>query len=221
MKEANCMPISSLLLSSVRMRNPIRKAGASKRRKTLLLDLGGVLADLGDPVSAMDLAMTPDAFWATWLSSPQVRAFETGRLTRAEFCAQMAPELGVSAATDFEQRFDDWQLRLFPGVEDLVLSMAGRCNIALLSNTNEIHWGQVSSSTIFSRFDRIFLSFETGHYKPAPASYQQVIDYYDCDPRDIVFIDDSPKNVAAAHGLRIDARLARGIASVTEHVSQL
>jgi glucose-1-phosphatase len=187
--------------------------------RTLLLDLGGVLADLGDPVTAMDLAITPEEFWATWLSSSHVRAFETGRLTTAEFCAGMGPELGASGGAGFETRFQNWRLRLFPGVEELVHSLAGRFNIALLSNTNVVHWSQVASSTqVFSHFDRTFLSFETGHFKPAPASFEQVVACYDCDPGDILFIDDSPKNVAAACRLGIDGRLARGLSAVRDIV---
>jgi putative hydrolase of the HAD superfamily len=189
--------------------------------KTLLLDLGGVLADLGDPVSAMELPITPEEFWAAWLSSSHVRAFETGKFTTAEFCAAMGPELRASGGAGFEARFRNWQLRLFPGVEDLVQSLAGRFNIALLSNTNVVHWSQVFSTDVFSKFDRMFLSFETGHFKPAPASFEQVIAHYACDPADIVFIDDSPGNVAAARALRIDARLAKGIAAVREIVADL
>jgi HAD superfamily hydrolase (TIGR01509 family) len=188
--------------------------------QTLLLDLGGVLADLGDPVSAMDLPITPEEFWAVWLGSPHVRAFETGRLTTAEFCARIGPELGATGEAGFEARFRNWQLRLFPGVEELVDSLTGRYNIALLSNTNVVHWNQVASSTqVFSQFDRTFLSFETRHFKPAPESFEQVIAHYACDPGDIVFIDDSPKNVAAARDLRIDARLAQGIAAVRDIVA--
>jgi FMN phosphatase YigB (HAD superfamily) len=189
--------------------------------KTLLLDLGGVLADLGDPVSAMDLPITPEEFWAAWLSSPHVRAFETGKLTTAEFCAAMGPELQASGGAGFETRFRNWQLQLYPGVEELVHTLAGQYNIALLSNTNVVHWRQVFSTNVFSKFDRTFLSFETGHFKPSPASFEQVIAHYACDPGDILFIDDSPKNVAAARELRIDARLAKGIAAVSKIVADL
>jgi HAD superfamily hydrolase (TIGR01509 family) len=190
--------------------------------RTLLLDLGGVLADLGDPVTAMDLPITPEEFWAAWLSSPHVRAFETGRLTTAQFCADMGAELGATGGAGFEARFRNWQLRLFPGVEELVHSLAGRYNIALLSNTNVVHWNQVASSTqVFSQFDRTFLSFETGHFKPAPASFEQVIACYGCDPGDILFIDDSPKNVEAALKLGIDGRVARGLSAVSEIVADI
>jgi putative hydrolase of the HAD superfamily len=189
--------------------------------RTLLLDLGGVLADLGDPVSAMDLSMTPEEFWTAWLSSAHVRAFETGRLTTAEFCADMGPALGASGGAGFEARFRNWQLRLFPGVEEFVQSLAGRYNIALLSNTNVVHWSQLSSTDVFSRFDRTFLSFETGHFKPAPAAFEQVIACYGCDPGDILFIDDSPKNVEAACKLGIDGRLAHGLSAVSEIVADI
>jgi len=46
----------------------------------VLLDLGGVLADLGDPVRSMGLEMGAERFWEIWLSSPSVRAYESGVL---------------------------------------------------------------------------------------------------------------------------------------------
>ena len=53
-------------------------------QRILLLDLGGVLADLGDPVAAMGLNMTLPEFWKTWTSSPVVRALETGQIDEQE-----------------------------------------------------------------------------------------------------------------------------------------
>jgi len=184
-------------------------------RHTLLFDLGGILADLGDPVTAMELDLEPDEFWGVWLGSPLVRAYETGELELPEFCRQIAVELGQPCNRDFEARFRKWQLRLFPGVEEFVQSLAGQYRLALLSNTNEVHWGQVNSSTrMFSRFDKTFLSFETGHFKPSLASYQQVVSYFECNPNEVIFVDDSLDNVLAANSIGMNAYQVKGIEDV-------
>ena len=184
----------------------------SDSRRILLLDLGGVLADLGDPVAAMGLDMTLPEFWKTWTSSPVVRALETGQMDEDEFLRKIPAILGCPAATSFGPRFHAWQLSLFPGVEDCVRSVLHRYRVALLSNTNEVHWQQVrESSGVFDLFARVFLSYETGHYKPEQAAFHDVMTFFNCAPDEILFLDDSEPNVIGARNLGIDARKVIGV----------
>jgi putative hydrolase of the HAD superfamily len=184
----------------------------SDSRRILLLDLGGVLADLGDPVAAMGLDMTLPEFWTTWTSSSVVRALETGQIDKEEFLGAIPAVLGGTAATSFGPRFHAWQLRLFPGVEDCVRIALQHYRLALLSNTNDLHWQQVTSaSDVFSLFEHVFLSFETGHYKPEPAAFFDVMEFFNCAPGEIVFVDDSEPNVRAARELGIDAHKVTGV----------
>jgi putative hydrolase of the HAD superfamily len=68
-----------------------------------------------------------------------------------------------------------------------------------LSNTNAVHWQQIDVSGHFGhRFDRYFLSYESGLLKPDGASFSQVTTDYGCQPREILFFDDNPVNVDAA-----------------------
>ena len=57
----------------------------SRDTRIVLFDLGGVLADLGDPASEMRLDFESDQFWKIWLHSPSVRAFELGRSPLVSF----------------------------------------------------------------------------------------------------------------------------------------
>ena len=180
-------------------------------QRILLLDLGGVLADLGDPVAAMGLDMTLPEFWNSWTSASVVRALETGQMEEDKFLLEIPAVLGCSAGTSFAPRFHAWQLSLFPGVENCISDAAKRYRLALLSNTNAVHWQQVTSgSSIFDLFERVFLSYETGHYKPEPAAFQDVIEFFHCAPGDIVFLDDSEPNILAARELGIDAHRVAG-----------
>ena len=187
----------------------------SATRPVLLLDLGGVLADLGDPVAAMGLDMTLPEFWATWTSSAIVRALETGQMNEEEFLQEIPAVLGCSGEETFGPRFHAWQLTLFPGVGDLVQEAAQRYRVALLSNTNEIHWRQVTTaSRVFESFEHVFLSYETGHYKPEHAAFRDVTGFFDCAPGDILFVDDSAPNIAAARDFGIDAHEVAGAAEL-------
>ena len=188
-------------------------------KAVLLLDLGGVLADLGDPVNAMGLDMSLEEFWETWTSSEVVRALETGRMGVADFLATIPEELGYVGDAPFSRRFYEWQLRLFPGVDDLIRNAAHDYRVALLSNTNEIHWGQVNESTdTFTMFDQVFLSYETGHLKPSLAAFHQVLEFFECSPGEVIFLDDSEPNIAAALKLGIDARKVVGVTELEQQL---
>lgn len=165
----------------------------------LLFDLGGVLVDLANPVDAIGLELSDEEFWATWLTSPLVQGFETGRLPTRDFVAQLGAELGFSDADEFDRALRRWQLPMFQGAEAALRSLTRSHTVALLSNTNEIHWQQVASQTdVFADFDKLFLSYETGNAKPGQAAFLDVVQHFDCEPQRIHFFDDNAGNVAAA-----------------------
>ena len=188
------------------------KSDMNKGKQVLLFDLGGVLADLGAPAQAIGLDLTDEGFWEIWLNSANVHAFEKGEIEASDFFSGIAAELGQVSDEAFEQRLRAWQLQLFPGAEALIHSIPDHYRVALLSNTNAVHWEQVVSATdIFSRFDHLFLSFETGLYKPTAESFEQVVMHFNCEPGDVLFLDDSQRNVAGANSIGIEARRTRGI----------
>jgi HAD superfamily hydrolase (TIGR01509 family) len=189
------------------------------KKSILLFDLGGVLVDLGDPVDAIGLNISNDEFWAIWLSSPLVRSYETGQLSSDEFVAQFGAHLGIHDAEEFNRRIRSWRLRMFDGSEQFLQSLFGSVDVALLSNINEIHWQFVQSQTeIFANFSKLFLSYETGNRKPDAAAYHDVIDHFSCDPDDIVFLDDTAHNVAAAQAVGLRSRQTSGLAEVKRAV---
>ncbi len=109
--------------------------------KMILFDLGRVLADLGNPSARMRLQIGDDEFWNLWLSMPTVQEFERGDISPDEFLQRLAQQLDIREdPLDFRQRFLDWHPRLYPFVEPVVSSLAGECSLALLSNTNSLHW---------------------------------------------------------------------------------
>ncbi len=52
---------------------------------------------------------------------------------------------------------------------------------------------------VFARFDHRFFSYRLRHRKPDPAAFTAVASHLGASSEEIVFIDDSPVNVAAAH----------------------
>jgi putative hydrolase of the HAD superfamily len=67
---------------------------------------------------------------------------------------------------------------------------------------------------IAGHFDHLFLSHETGFYKPEPAAYLRVIHELALEPHQILFFDDRPENVTAACGAGMSARVVNGPAAI-------
>lgn len=192
------------------------------RKPILLFDLGGVLVDLADPVAAIGLDMSQDEFWTLWLGSPQVQQFETGKLTVREFTDGLGAQLGFTDAAEFDRAIRRWQLPMFSGAEQALRRLTQSYAVALLSNTNEIHWQQVASQTdVFDRFVKLFLSYKTGNAKPDPAAFREVSAHFACDPADILFFDDNAGNVTAAQEEGLQAVQVRGWTAVEEELARV
>ncbi len=192
------------------------------QQQIILFDLGGVLVDLADPVSSIGLSMSSEEFWRMWLSSPLVQQFETGRLTASEFVSQFGAELGFSDAEEFDRALRSWHLPMFAGAEEALQDLTSSNTIALLSNTNEIHWQHVESQTeVFADFAKVFLSYETGNAKPHPSAFHDVVVHFDCEPQDIVFFDDNAGNVAAAEAEGLRAVQVQGWSNVEQEVAKV
>ena len=187
----------------------------------LVLDLGGVLADLGSPTEAMTLALNDDEFWSLWLNSDAVRGYESGRIGYTEFIRQLVDEFPPQAK-QVGLRLRDWQLDLFPGVDEILKSAADRFRLGLLSNTNDLHWSQLASSHhVFEDFEKVFLSYETGLIKPDPEAFLTVVRYFDCEPSEVHYFDDSETNVEAARALGLAARQVIGADELQTSIAAL
>ena len=181
--------------------------------EVLLFDLGGVLLELNDPAAIFRMDTGTEDFLDAWLHSQTVRAFESGSIEVPEFATRMVDEASLPYdAAEFLVRFDRWPYRLFDGVEEMLLELADRFELALLSNTNTRHWHRDGvAESIVPLIDRIFLSFETGYLKPDDDAFNHAARQVGRDPSAIAFFDDNPANVAAASRLGFRAVLARGI----------
>ncbi|HSD69746.1 MAG TPA: HAD family hydrolase, partial [Woeseiaceae bacterium] len=167
------------------------EAVLSSGAAVILFDLGGVLLQLRDIGSNFGLRGDETQFLRSWLMSPAVRDFERGSITAEEFGRRIVGELRLPYDwREFLQRFDRWPESIYPGVPELLEELSAGYNLALLSNTNAVHWGRDDIAGILEPlFDGIFLSFRTGLLKPDRASFEQIMRHYECAAGDILFLD--------------------------------
>ncbi len=183
--------------------------------RCILFDLGGVLVRfrgvervaewLGD-------AEVGEEHWRRWLGSGSVRDFERGRLSPEQFAIGFLEEfrldLSPGAVLDELRGFVGGPLE---GATELLDELRPHYLVACLSNTNRLHWPRVSRKMQFDRrLHRAFPSFETGLLKPDPEAFEHVCRELDLTPGEILFFDDAPPNVEAAHALGFQACRARG-----------
>lgn len=179
--------------------------------KLVLFDLGGVLLQLNDPIATFGLDCSEADFHRNWLLSPAVREFERGAITAEQFASNVTREMQLPYdASMFLERFVAWPGSPFPDAVDLVGRISECYACAILSNTNALHWQTLNIESSFShRFERYFLSYETGLLKPDDQAFVNVTEQYDCAPEEILFFDDNPLNVSAAIELGMHAVLCQ------------
>lgn len=196
---------------------------APGRWPALLFDLGGVLLniDYERPVAAFRAlaggAGTELAFQQR-AQAPLFDAYETGRLTDADFRAGLRalyPALSHTADDELDAAWNAILLDLPVARVALLreLRQAGY-RLLLLSNTNALH--RAAFDTIIRRahdlpdslaalFDQVYYSHEIGHRKPDASAFQFVLADQGLAPEQVLFIDDSPQHIAAARALGLTA----------------
>ena len=187
-------------------------------KKAIIFDFGGVLIDLdiNDCKEAFrrDLGYEKiDDILDPCHQKGIVGDMEEGLITAEEFRAAVLKDARPGARPE---EVDDAFMHILAGIPSykgqLLNHLAKSYDIYILSNNNPI----VSShmSDLFAGvgvdyenvFKKSFLSFEMKALKPSEAFYKRVLEQIDCPVEDLLFIDDSQKNV--------DGALAAGLPSV-------
>lgn len=186
--------------------NPIR---------VVLFDVGGVLVELsGVPtmLAWMGDRHSPEDLWKIWLTSPVVRAFETGRTTPESFADQLIAEMALPVGRkQLLEEFTSWPRGLFPGALDLVARVPRRYTRATLCNSNALHWPRMMNELRLDQaFDHHFASHLLGKIKPDEEAFQHVTATLGCVAEEVLFLDDNQLNVAAAERVGMSAVRVKG-----------
>jgi HAD superfamily hydrolase (TIGR01509 family) len=185
------------------------------RRRAVLLDMGGVLVELGGERSFLDMiggGIEAGEMWRRWLASPAVRAHETGRMGTSEFAEAAVREFGLSLAPEeFLGHFRGWLQGPYEGVHDLLDELAARHRTAILTNISAVHWPIAQGYGIFERVERVIASHQVGAIKPDRDFFEIALAELGAAPEEAVFIDDNIVNVEGARAAGLEAHVARGI----------
>lgn len=190
---------------------------------TIVFDFGGVILDI-------NLSKTIEAFKQLGVknlgaaetqvgSGTFFEANERGDFTREEFWQKLrerAPELAARTDEELHAAWDELLGDFVPARIELLRKIRNHYRIFLLSNTNEPHretflrrFSEQIGGDMNALFEDVFYSDLLRCVKPEHEIFEKVEKLAPLVPAKTLFIDDNPKNVAAArecgwHAYRID-----------------
>jgi glucose-1-phosphatase len=183
--------------------------------KHIIFDLGGVLLNI-------DLNRISAGFASIMnLNEEQVRrikfdivpAYEIGAIGTHEFLASLSAYLKPGYTDkDIISIWNSIIMDLPSERLNMLKELRLRYKVHLLSNINDLHADcfEENFRTAFKTdprtyFDQYFYSHIIGRRKPDTGTYTWVLDQLQCEPEDVVFIDDMPENIEGARNTGIQA----------------
>ncbi|MFM7473654.1 MAG: HAD family hydrolase [Crocinitomicaceae bacterium] len=181
----------------------------------ILFDLGGVLINIDYNATSLEMKklgfLSFDDQYSQLAQNTLFDLMETGKISEQAFINELKTQVNPDVTPN--QLVHAWNKMIgkFPQKKvDLLEKLKGR-RVAMLSNTNAIHWKKVlqewkkvSQVEMEEYFEKIFLSHEIGRRKPHVETFNYICQRLKVLPEKVLFIDDSPQHIKVAKeaGLR-------------------
>jgi putative hydrolase of the HAD superfamily len=195
--------------------------------QAIVFDFGNVVAYFDHYQTLNKLTahtdMTAEAMYAAVFDTDLEDAFESGRLSAADFLARFRrlcrlccddAHLHAACADIFRPN---------PDVCGLLPVLKPHYRLLLGSNTNELHAVQFRCqfADVLRHFDHLVLSFEVGVRKPRAGFFEHCQRLAGCPPRECLFIDDLPANVEGARACGWQGIVYTGIEDLRARLASL
>jgi len=191
--------------------------------KVILFDLGGVLVELGaQPIPSAWL--DEDDFTAKdWFTSETAVLFEKGLITPEVFAETLKNDLNIKQSNDkIIEHFTAWPIGLYAGANELLLQLKTDYKLAVLSNTNTLHWPRIIHEfKITDYIEFVYASHLLNMAKPESAIFRKVVEELNTKPANILFFDDNEKNIQVSRALGIQGFLVKGIEETKQCLIEL
>lgn len=179
--------------------------------KNIILDFGGVIADLDKQATVDALAaLGADASdcIGKYRQSGIFYQLETGDISVEDFCHQLLPEVEPhQVCWAWNQMIVGIPLHRLQALKQL----SQHYNLYLLSNTNDIHWDYSLQEHFLAQgytpeklFKHIFLSQRMHRAKPDLSTFEYVLHEAELQAEETLYIDDSEENCASFARLGVE-----------------
>lgn len=196
-------------------------------RKVLFIDLDGVIR-LFEPgyIAWMEdeLGLPRGAFAEVAFGPELIGLVTTGRITAEEWRVETGRRLrALRPGLDVDELirlWDEQPVRVDDEVLALVRAVRQQAFVGLVTNATSRLPRELLDLGIEDEFDYIFNTSELGVAKPDPEVFRIALRRVGVGPEDAFFVDDHPKNVAAAAQLGIRAHLYKDPATLRHALAE-
>jgi glucose-1-phosphatase len=178
----------------------------------VLFDLGGVLIEIDFARVfarwARASGVAADSLGARFRLDEFYERYERGEIDAARYFESLRDSLGIALGDDVLQA--GWGAVFvgeIPGIREVLRTIPASVPLYVFSNTNECHeriWRR-DFAEMLAPFREVFTSCGLRKRKPAPEAFHAVAQAIDVPPERILFLDDSPANVAGALAIGMQA----------------
>ncbi len=185
--------------------------------EVILFDLGGVLIELGESPFNLDW-VDPGNHETTsnWHLSSANMGFDKGLISAQSFARAFKADLKLNASPQqIIDHFRNWPIGPYNGVHKLLQSLRAQYRIAILTNTNALHWPRiVDEFDLIAEAEQVFASHQLGMIKPEVEIYQHVLAQLEVAPQRVLFLDDNQNNIDTAQQLGLQGLQVKGFEAV-------
>jgi putative hydrolase of the HAD superfamily len=202
--------------------------------KAVIFDFGNVIINIefqriyqtfakftSKPIAYIEKRITEDQIF---------RRYESGQFTDEEFREVIRQTLGFPLSDhEVDTAWNAILLDIPADRIDLIHKIRQKYPVFLLSNTNNIH---IKASNNYLKkthginsldilFDKLFLSYEMGMWKPDTEIYYEVLRSINLEPNEVVFFDDNLQNIESAKAIGMQTILVESTTSVVEYCKNI
>ena len=187
--------------------------------KAVIFDLGNVLIDFDYTIAAKKISKFTDKnlqeIFNLFFDSEPTALFEEGKINTLNFFSEVKKILDLKL--DYAQFLPIWNEIFFLSeknqeIYNLAKILKGHYKIALLSNTNILHFDYLKKKfSVFDAFHKIITSFESGTRKPDPLIYKKTLDLLEVAPQNAFYTDDRVEFTGEACRLGIRGFVFRSV----------
>lgn len=158
------------------------------------------------------------------------RRYESGQFTDEEFREVIRQTLGFPLSDhEVDTAWNAILLDIPSDRIDLIHNIRQKYPVYLLSNTNNIH---ITASNNYLKkahginnldllFDKLYLSYEMGLWKPDAEIYREVLRANRLQPNEVIFFDDNHHNIESAKAIGMQTILVEPPTSIVEYCKNI
>ena len=202
--------------------------------KAVIFDFGNVIINIDFKRIYQTFAIytsKSEAYIEKQITDNQLfRRYESGQFTDEEFREIIRQVLGFPLSdTEINKAWNAVLLDIPADRIELIKKIRQKYPVYLLSNTNNIHikasnyylWKAHGISNLDQLFDKLFLSYEMGMWKPDTEIYYHMLKKIKLQPNETLFLDDNINNIESAKSIGIQTILVEPPTSITEYCKNI